>query len=72
VLVTHSHADCRGEGHVCPTAQLGKQRKSGAMPHGTTVVTLSKTIRSTARLHSHYARVTLDVQGAIIKMALSR
>jgi hypothetical protein len=72
VVVTHSHADCQGAGHVCPTAQLGKQGKSRAVPRATTVVTLSKTIRSTARLHSHYARVTLDAQGAIIKMAVSR
>jgi tetratricopeptide (TPR) repeat protein len=70
--VTHSHSDCTGAGHACPTAQLSKQRKGRAPAEATTVVTLSKTTRSTARLHPHYARVTLNAQGAIIKMALSR
>jgi len=72
ILVTHSHADCQGAGHACPTAQLGQKRKSRPMTSGTTVVTLSKTIRSTSRLHPHYARITLDAQGAIVKMAVSR
>jgi hypothetical protein len=72
VSVTHSHSDCTGAGHACPTAQLSKQRKGRAPAEATTVVTLSKTTRSTARLHPHYARVTLNAQGAIIKMALSR
>ena len=72
MVVTHSHIDCAGRDHTCPTAQLGKHRKTAGAAPGTTVVTLSKTIRSTARLHPHYARLTLDAQGAIVKMAVSR
>jgi hypothetical protein len=72
MLVTHAHTDCTGADHACPTAQLGKHQKSRAPAQGTTVVTLSKTIRSTARLHAHYARLTLDAKGTIIKMAVSR
>jgi hypothetical protein len=72
VLVTHSHTDCTGSDHACPTAQLGKGRKARAPAQEMTVVTLSKTTRSSARLHPHYARVTLDAKGAIVKMAVSR
>ena len=70
--VARSHADCQGTDHTCPTAQLSKHGKSRPAAPATTVVTLSKTVRSSARLHSHYARVTLDAQGTVIKVAVSR
>jgi hypothetical protein len=35
-------------------------------------VTLSKSFRVQSRLHPHYARVTLDDKGAVIKLAVSR
>jgi tetratricopeptide (TPR) repeat protein len=38
----------------------------------TTVVTLSKTIRANAHTHPHFARVTFDEQGKVIKLAVSR
>jgi hypothetical protein len=71
--ITHAHALCHGGDHLCPTAQLGKlgKNKAAASPH-TTVVTLSKTFRVHARAHPHYARVTLDAQGAVVKLAVSR
>jgi hypothetical protein len=71
--ITHTHATCHGGDHQCPTAQLGKlgKNKPGATPH-TTVVTLSKTFRVQARAHAHYARVTLDPQGNVVKLAVSR
>ncbi len=71
--VAHTHARCHGGDHLCPTAQLGKlgKTKTPAAPH-TTVVTLSKQVRSQARQHPHYARVTLDAQGAVVKIAVSR
>jgi hypothetical protein len=71
--ITHSHALCHGGDHLCPTAQLGKlgKNKAAASPH-TTVVTLSKTFRVQARAHPHYARVTLDAHGAVVKLAVSR
>ncbi len=71
--VTHSHATCHGGDHLCPTAQLGKLGKNkAASAPATTVVTLSKTIRVQSRQHPHYARVTLDAKGDVIKLAVSR
>jgi hypothetical protein len=81
--VAHLHAECAGKHHACPTAHLAKIAKAhpstsastlrqaqGAPPH--TVITLSKTIRTNTHIHPHYARLTLDSHGSVIKMAVSR
>ena len=70
--VAYSHAQCVSK-HNCPTAQLAKFQKSALKraPH-TTVVTLSKTFLAKDRVHPHYARVTLDENGALMKLAVSR
>ncbi len=71
--VAHPHANCHGGDHICPTAQLGKLGKNkAATAPATTVVTLSKTIRVQSHAHPHYARVTLDAKGDVIKLAVSR
>lgn len=58
-----THTACLGTDHACPTADLA--RKGGAKhakanpAHNavgpTTVVTLSKSIHASSRLHPHYA-----------------
>jgi hypothetical protein len=69
----HAHADCDGQGHQCPTAQLHKAGKQAGRPGAvTTTVTLSKTIRTRAYAHPHFARVTFDSQGQVVKLAVSR
>ncbi|MGH2524743.1 MAG: C25 family cysteine peptidase, partial [Anaerolineales bacterium] len=72
--VAHAHARCTAQ-HACPTAHLAVRAKYASSLHHdphTTVVTLSKTLRADARTHPHYARITLDEKGAIIKLAVSR
>lgn len=39
---------------------------------GRTVITVSKLVHGTANIHHHYARVTLDKNGKLVKLALSR
>jgi len=70
----HTHSACLGTDHTCPTAQLARSgpAKAGIKHGATTVVTLSKSIRSSSRLHPHYARLTLDASGAVVKVAVSR
>jgi len=72
--VAHTHAGCTGKNHACPTAHLAKivgaAQSKDAPRH--TVVTLAKTIRTNARVHPHYARLTLDEKGVVVKMAVSR
>jgi hypothetical protein len=72
--VAHAHAECTAK-HHCPTAHLARlqtSRPKNAPAPRTTVVTLSKTLRANARAHRHYARLTLDESGAVIKLAVSR
>jgi hypothetical protein len=48
--------------------QKGKPLTTGAR----TVVTISKQIKVREHTHYHYARATLDTQGKMVKLALSR
>ena len=72
IRIADTHAECAGTDHACPTAQLSSQTKNSALASGSRVVTLSKTIRVSARLHPHFARLTLSEAGEVIKVAVSR
>jgi tetratricopeptide (TPR) repeat protein len=62
---------CEGEDHTCPTHQMGI--KSGVQKSSQkTVVTLAKSIPEGDHLHIHYARLTLDNNGKVLKLAVSR
>lgn len=62
---------CNGTDHNCPTHQLSMNKiPQGAQP--TLVVTLSKQVPDGQRHHPHFARLTLDEQGKILKLAVSR
>jgi tetratricopeptide (TPR) repeat protein len=91
VCITQERFQCQGEGHDCPTSQLGnvvrkepcKERK---------VITLSKSVAANGKnakferplsdesiattrglhIHRHYVRITLDDNGNILKMVMSR
>ncbi|HEX9798370.1 MAG TPA: hypothetical protein VGA52_15420 [Anaerolineales bacterium] len=65
------HQGCDGEGHLCPSHQLGMKGLAAA-PDGPVVVTLSKRVDAGDRHHPSYARLTLDGQGKILKLAVSR
>jgi hypothetical protein len=65
------HCGCDGQGHMCPTHQLGI-KVGAADDKQTYVVTFSKQIPSGSRHHSHYARLTLDPSGKVLKLAVSR
>jgi tetratricopeptide (TPR) repeat protein len=62
---------CNGTDHMCPTHQLSMNK----VPPGaqsTLVVTLSKHVPDGQRHHPHFARLTLDENGKILKLAVSR
>jgi len=71
VMLSHEHADCNCEGHYCPTAQLGQKARPVVTPERR-VVTLSKSIPLEKHSHPTYARLTLDKQGKVVKLAVSR
>jgi hypothetical protein len=71
VRITHEHAGCDGIGHQCPTSEIGRKSKPNGHP-SRQVVTLSKTIQQSSFIHRHYARLTLDSQGKLVKLVVSR
>jgi hypothetical protein len=66
---------CSGDGHECATAQFGSKVHSEHL-HQRHVVTLSKKFdiphNSGKTIHRHYARVTFDKSGKMVKLAVSR
>ncbi len=69
--VHSQHCGCAGEGHNCPTSQIGS-KQAGQSDAGTTVVTLSKAVADGTHRHARYARLTLDPTGKVLKLAVSR
>ena len=69
--ISHEHLDCDCEDHCCPTAQLGSKARPEHPPERR-VVTLSKSIPGKRHTHPVYARLTLDKQGKVVKLAVSR
>jgi hypothetical protein len=65
------HAGCSGTGHLCPTAQMGA-KSNPSSPAGRRVVRLSKQVHKANSTHTHYARLTLDPQGKLVKLVVSR
>ncbi len=77
VRCTRSHATCSGAGHTCPTSLNGAKSVSREIPEHN-VVTLSKHVEKSlspsgqVQTHHHFARVTIDDKGKIIKLSVSR
>jgi hypothetical protein len=65
------HTVCDGKNHTCPTSEIHSHNKSHNRS-GKMVVSISKSYQSANRTHAHYARVTLDGKGKMIKLAISR
>lgn len=69
--ITHPHTYCAGTDHSCPTAHFTTRGKQSKDPERT-VVTLSKQVQAATYTHRHYARVTLDRYGKMVKLSVSR
>jgi hypothetical protein len=65
------HHGRAADDHVCPSHQVGMKGLAQG-DHQPMVVTLSKSIQSGSRRHPHYARLTLDSAGKVLKLAVSR
>jgi hypothetical protein len=72
-----TQARCSGKDHTCPTSNNRTNAKSREIPEHN-VVTLSKHVDKTIspsgeiQTHHHFARLTIDESGKVIKMAVSR
>jgi hypothetical protein len=77
ISYTRSHATCSGEGHTCPTSTKSINPRFGKTAENN-VITLSKHVEKSISpggrvyTHHHYARLTIDDRGKVIKMAVSR
>lgn len=77
VSYARSHATCSGEDHTCPTSTKGVNTRIGKNTENN-VITLSKHVEKSispsgpVQTHHHYARLTIDDSGKVIKMAVSR
>ncbi|MBI4769370.1 MAG: hypothetical protein HY784_02880 [Chloroflexi bacterium] len=72
--VTQPHTDCNGGDHLCPTAHLGagsRGAKSAPAAHHR-VITLSKVVQSSQHAHPRFARLTINAEGKVLKLAVSR
>jgi hypothetical protein len=68
---SQEHAGCTSHTHSCPTAQIGAKSIPTLLPNRQ-VVTLSKKIQKNSKLHQQYARLTLDAEGKLVKLVVSR
>jgi len=69
VLYSHNHVECQG--HDCPYPHL-QQKSSDLQKQSHCVVTLSKQIQHDKTTHSHHARITMNNEGEIVKLAVSK
>ncbi|MGD2158500.1 MAG: C25 family cysteine peptidase [Anaerolineales bacterium] len=69
--LSHEHSTCHGGGHNCPTAQLvGNYHPKGESLRQ--VVVLSKQLVNDQHTHHQIARLRLDRDGKVVKLAVSR
>jgi hypothetical protein len=71
VHYSHIHMECAGKNHTCPTSEIHMASKPQARS-GRMVVSISKSVNSASHTHAHYARVTLDSRGKMVKLSVSR
>lgn len=69
--IRDQHQGCQGDDHVCPSIQVGMKGLPQAGVR-TKVISLSKKIPYQGVEHPHFARVTLDQAGRVLKLAVSR
>jgi hypothetical protein len=67
--IRDQHSGCDHDDHCCPSQQIGMKV---AGENEALVVTLSKHVSDGSVIHPHFARMTLDHGGKVIKLAVSR
>ncbi len=67
--LSQEHTNC--EGHNCPTKHFGTKNIPGTHPNRS-VITLKKSITAGDNTHSQIARITMNKEGQIVKLAVSR
>lgn len=68
---SQEQAECKSPHHLCPTSQLQAKHHAANQP-SRKLITLSKQVARSEHIHNHYARLTLDAHGKLVKLAISR
>jgi hypothetical protein len=71
MTISTQHIGCDSKHHRCPTGDIGPKSRTKTV-RGQTVLTFAKQIRISQRMHYSYARVTLDANGKLMKLVVSR
>ncbi|HUV91879.1 MAG TPA: hypothetical protein VMV80_02235, partial [Anaerolineales bacterium] len=62
---------CGGNSHNCPTSQL-EVRAHSRMHSPRSLITINKNVTRESRSHPQYARLTLNGEGKLVKLVVSR
>ncbi len=71
MTISQQHATCDSKAHVCPTNKLGVKVSHPDKVDGI-VMTFCQKVSVDQLTHRHYARVTVNGRGKVVKLALSR
>jgi hypothetical protein len=70
-IYSTERGNCTSSDHFCPTGQTHHKQLAQTAP-SRSLFTLSKQVKANERTHTHYARLTLDGQGKLVKLVVSR
>jgi hypothetical protein len=62
---------CEARSHDCPSSQIHLQQKT-RLERGEKVVMISKSTQNHHHVHHQFARMTIDSQGRVTKISVSR
>jgi tetratricopeptide (TPR) repeat protein len=68
---SEEQAECKSPHHLCPTSQLQAKHHVKNQP-SRKLITLSKKVTRSKHVHNQYARLTLDANGKLVKLVVSR
>mgnify|MGYP001147296883 CR=1 FL=1 len=71
MTISQQHVTCDSKAHVCPTNKLGVKVSHPDKVEGI-VMTFCQKVAVDQLTHRHYARVTVNGRGKVVKLALSR
>lgn len=78
LTMSMEHMDCEANHPICHSGGSSSQKSQEGpgsrqgFQLARKVITLSKEVPNTAHIHHHYARLTLDAQGKLVKLVVSR
>ncbi|MFC2054652.1 hypothetical protein ACFLV7_10230 [Chloroflexota bacterium] len=71
LIYCQERGQCGGNGHKCPTSQL-EVRAHSRVHSPRSLITINKNVTRENRNHPHYARLTLNGEGKLVKLVVSR